>query len=311
MSTLLDQIKYQYKSGSMNLKLIMVNVAVFVAVLITTVIFKMFQPQFSLLEYLAVPSDFNELLLKPWTIISYMFSHSIDGIGHLFWNMLLLYFAGNFFQMRLGGRKLLSTYFLGGLAGYLLFAIGYNFFPALANQNIGAVLIGASAAVTAIFVAIGVYMPNYEVRLLFIPQSFKLIYIVAFFVLLDFIHLQTSIGVVKANTGGWIAHIGGAIFGVIYAMQLKQGRNIGKWFENLIDKIINFSKPQPKLKVKRNKRKKKSTSNARVPRDDYDYNEQKVNNQKKTDAILDKISKSGYESLTKAEKDFLFRQSNN
>lgn len=292
----------------MNLKLIMVNVGIFIGVLFATVIIKLFQPQFSLLEYLAVPSDFSELATRPWTVISYMFSHSIDGIGHLFWNMLLLYFAGNFFQMQLGGRKLLSVYFLGGFAGYILFTLGYNFLPALASHNIGAVLIGASAAVTAIFVAIGVYMPNYEVRLLFIPQSFKLIYIVLFFVLLDFIRLQTSIGIVGANTGGWLAHIGGAMFGAAYALQLKQGRNIGKWFESIVDNLVSFTKPKPKLKVKRNKKYK---SNARVPRDDYDYNEQKVDNQKKTDAILDKISKSGYESLTKAEKDFLFNQSNN
>lgn len=302
-----EHLKLQYKMGSMNLKLIMVNVAVFIASLLTTVIIKLFNADFSLLEYLAVPSEFDHLIVKPWTVITYMFSHSIDGIGHLFWNMLLLFFAGNFFQQQLGGRKLLSTYFVGGLAGFLLFILGYNYFPALVTPNIDEVLIGASAAVTAIFVAIGVYMPNYEVRLLFIPQSFKLIYVVMFFVLLDIIRLQTSIGVVGANTGGWIAHIGGAIYGVLYSTQLKQGRNLGKWCESIIEWFTSFFKPKPKLRVKKSS--KKQQDDYRVPRDDYEYNEVKVDNQKKIDAILDKISKSGYESLTKAEKDFLFRQS--
>lgn len=287
----------------------MINVGVFVISLLVTVIVKLFAEYFTLVDYLAVPSDFWIILQKPWTVLTYMFSHSIDGIGHLFWNMILLYFAGNIFQRTLGGKKLLSTYLLGGFAGYLLFALGYNFLPALASPNVNEVLVGASAAVTAIFVAIGVYMPNYEVRFFFIPQSFKLIYIVLFFVLLDFIRLQTSIGVVGGNTGGWLAHIGGAIFGFAYASQLKKGKNISKWFERFIDNLVGLFKKKPKMKVKY---KKNTNSNqSKPPRNDYDYNENKVDNQQKIDAILDKISKSGYASLSKKEKDFLFNQSKN
>lgn len=306
MSSIINQIKGQFKSGSMNLKLIMVNVGVFIALLLIAVFLKFFIEGFSPLGYLAASSSFSELLFHPWTIITYMFSHSLDGIGHLFWNMLLLYFMGNFFESILGGKKLLSVYLVGGIAGLLFFLFGYNYLPALAEFE-GGSLVGASAAVTAIFVAIGVYTPNYEIRLPLINQSFKLIHIVIFFVLLDFIRLQASIGVVNGNTGGWLAHIGGAVFGFVYASRLKKGKNILSGFEKLLDNIIGIFRPRPNLKVKYS-RKKKQKDNT-VPRDDYQYNNDKVENQKRIDSILDKISKSGYESLSKAEKDFLFRQS--
>lgn len=311
MSSFIDQIKIQYKMGSMTLKLIMVNAGIFLASLVATVLIKLFDQDFYLLEYFAAPANYDTLLLRPWTVISYMFMHSLDGIGHLFWNMVLLYFAGTLFQQNLGGRKLLSTYFLGGIIGFLLFNIGYNFLPAIASPYPKEILIGASASVTAILVGIGVYMPNYEVRLLFVPYSFKLIWIVLFFVTLDFIRLQSSIGIAGANTGGWLAHIGGAFYGFIFASQMRQGKNIGKWFEEVIDWIVNLFKSNPtKIKRVRKKRDKNKRQNS-VPRDDYEYNEVKVDNQQKIDAILDKISKSGYDSLTKVEKDFLFRQSKN
>lgn len=310
MASFLDQIKLQYKNGSMNLKLIMINVGVFIVTLLLMVIFKLLTINFSIIDYVQAPSDFGTLLVMPWTIITYNFVHSLGGIGHLFWNMVILYFAGNLFEQTLGSRKLLSTYFLGGIAGFLLFTLGYNFLPALITPNKNEVLIGASASITAIFVAIGVYMPNYQIRLLFIPQSFKLIHVVAFFVLLDFIRLQSSIGLDNANTGGWLAHIGGAIFGFMYANQLKRGKNISKWAESMIDKIATLFKRSPnKLKVKY-KRTKAKTADNKPPRDDYEYNETKAYTQDQIDTILDKISKSGYDSLTKKEKDFLFNQSN-
>lgn len=307
MATFIDQIKAQYNQGTMNLKLIMINVGLFIATLLATVIVKMINPYFNIMDYIAVPSDFGDLLFKPWTIISYMFTHSIDGIGHLFWNMVLLYFAGRMFEQTLGTKKLLSTYFIGGLAGYALFAIGYNYFPAI--KSISPVLVGASAAVTAIFVAIGVYVPNYEIRIPFIQQPFKLIYVVAFFVILDIVRLQAGIGLSDANTGGGLAHLGGTIFGAVYALQLKQGKNISKWFENFVDWLVTLFKPGKKLKVKYRNNKQANTN--KPPRDDYEYNEVKVDKQKQIDSILDKISKSGYESLSKKEKDFLFKQSNN
>lgn len=309
MSSVLDQIKLQYKNGSMNLKLIMINVGVFIVTLLLMVIFKLLSINFSILNFVQAPSDFGTLLIMPWTIITYSFVHSLGGIGHLFWNMVILYFAGNLFERHLGSRKLLSVYLLGGIAGFVLFTVGYNFLPALMTPNRNEVLIGASAAITAIFVAIGAYMPNHQIYIPFVNQGIKLIYIVAFFVLIDFIRLQSSIGVDNANTGGWLAHIGGAIYGFVYANQLRQGKNINKWFESLIDKMANLFKQSPnKLKVKY--KKSSAASTTPPPRDDYEYNEDKVYTQEQIDAILDKISKSGYDSLTKKEKDFLFNQSN-
>jgi membrane associated rhomboid family serine protease len=312
MSVILNQIKSQFKSGSMNLKLMMVNLGVFVALLVSAILIKFFIADFSPLKYLGLPYDLNELLYRPWTFVTYMFSHSLNDIWHLFFNMLMLYFMGRFFESVLGGKKLLSTYLLGGLTGGLLFLLGYNFIPTISATGSGMPMVGASGAITAIFVAIGVYMPNHEIRIPFISQPFKLIHVVLVFVLLDFIRLQSSIGVQGANTGGWLAHIGGALFGFVYASQLKKGRNISKGFEKFLDSLFGFFKPGTKLKVKYPKKKKKNKKKkieTKVPRDDYDYNNNKVENQKKTDSILDKISKSGYESLSKKEKDFLFRQS--
>lgn len=297
----------------MSLKLIMINIGVFIATLVTIALVKIFNPYFNITQYIAAPFELSELIFKPWSIVTYMFSHSLSGIGHLFWNMVWLYFAGNLFERFLGSRKLLSTYLLGGLVGYLLFSIGYNLFPSIKQLLVNnpletKPLIGASAAVTAIFVAIGVYSPHYEIRIPFVQQGIKLMYIVGFFVLLDIVQLQAGIGLQGSNTGGILAHLGGAIFGAIYAYQLKNGRNISKWFEQFLDWLFSLLKPNKKLKVKY--RSNRNSNNTTPPRNDYDYNEVKVDNQKTIDAILDKISKSGYESLSKKEKDFLFKQSN-
>lgn len=306
MSSISENIKQQFNSGSMVVKLIMVNVGFFIVTLLLSIFIKLGNPSFEIANYLGASSNFIELITKPWTFFTYMFSHSLYGISHLFWNMIMLYFSGTYFVNKIGNKKLLSLYLAGGIFGYLLFALGYNFLPAFASYQ-DSFLIGASASVTAILVAIGFLYPNDEIKLMFIPQPIKLLYIVAFFVLLDFIKLQSSIGIEGANDGGWLSHLGGAFFGFLYASRIKKGRNILRQFEALLDNLfsLNFSK----FFVKKNKTKLKVEKGGKPPRDDYNYNENKVKNQKQTDIILDKISKSGYESLSKKEKDFLFKQS--
>ncbi|MEN8928223.1 MAG: rhomboid family intramembrane serine protease [Flavobacteriales bacterium] len=305
MSSISDSIKQQFRSGSMTVKLIMVNVAFFVLTLLLSIFIRLAVPDFRIEPYFQASSNFAELIVKPWTLVTYMFSHTFSSIGHLFWNMILLYFAGNYFVNKLGNKKLLSVYLVGGFFGYLLFAIGYNFLPAF-NGFQNSRLVGASAAVTSILVVVGVLDPNREIKLLFIPQTIKLAYIVGFFVLLDIIRLQSSIGQPLANAGGWISHIGGALFGFYYAIKNREGTNILRRFERFLDLVfsMNFSKffvkKKSKLKVEKG---------GKPPRDDYSYNEMKANNQQQVDAILDKISKAGYDSLSKKEKDFLFKQS--
>jgi membrane associated rhomboid family serine protease len=316
MSAVLNQIKSQFKSGSMNLKLIMVNVGVFLAFILASFFISLVigvsvrEIHEFIYSYTGASSNLSSLITTPWTLFTYMFSHDLGGLSHIFWNMLILFFAGNLFERTIGSKKLLSVYIVGGVFSFLLFFIVFNLSSILNAEK--AFLVGASGSVMAILFAIGVYAPNYLVKIPFISQPFKLIHVVLFFFLIDFVKTQAGIGFENSNTGGGLAHIGGALFGFVYASQLKKGRNISKRFEKFLDTIFGFFKPGTKLKVKypkKKKRNKKQKEQKTVPRDDYDYNNNKVENQKKTDSILDKISKSGYESLSKKEKDFLFRQS--
>ena len=309
MNNLLQQLKTQFNSGSMSLKLIIINASIFVVYTVLSLIIKLFVREFDLLRYFSVPMNIGDLLYKPWTIVTHLFFHV--GLGHLFWNMVMLYFLGNYFQSRLGNKKLLSVYLVGGFTGFLFAWLCYSIFPVLINQieGISLTLVGASAGISAIMVAIGFYTPNQEIRVPFIQRSFKLLHVILFFVILDVIRLNADIGDVRGNSGGWLAHIGGAIFGYFYATFLLKGKNILKGFEKFLDSFFNIVKGNFKLKKKTKLKVNKGGGSKKPPKDDYDYNTQRKDNQNRTDVILDKISKSGYESLTKKEKDFLFTQS--
>lgn len=306
MSLISENIKQQFNAGSMVVKLIMLNVGFFIVSLLVSILIKLGNPGFEIAHYYGASSNLMELVFKPWTLVTFMFAHSLSGIGHLFWNMIMLYFSGSYFVNKLGNKKLVSLYLTGGFAGYLLFVLGFNFLPAFSLLSDG-FLIGASASVTAIMVVIGVMYPNDEIKLMFIPQPIKLIYIVGFFILMDIIKLQASIGVIGANQGGWLSHMGGAFFGYFYASRMRKGNNTLRRFEAFLDTI--FSLNFPKFFMKNKKSKLKVKKGGKPPRDDYSYNEMKAKNQQQTDVILDKISKSGYDSLSKKEKDFLFKQS--
>jgi membrane associated rhomboid family serine protease len=243
-------------------------------------------------QWFELPKDFFDFLLQPWSIISYSFFHG--GFGHLFWNMLLIYFVGRIFLNLFDARRFLNVYLLGVIMGGLFFILGYNIFPAFFNVN--AYLIGASAGASAILIFICAYIPNQEVRLIFF--NVKLWYIGAFVVLMDLIQLPAS-----GNAGGHLAHLGGALLGYWYARQLVNGTDIGAGFSRFLDAMVNLFKRSERkgpLKTVYNSKKGRSATSTKAQ---YD----KQSNQKKIDAILDKISKSGYESLSKTEKDFLFQ----
>ncbi|MFO7922948.1 MAG: rhomboid family intramembrane serine protease [Bacteroidales bacterium] len=292
--SVIDEIKESFKKGSMLTRLIYINLAVFVIIKIIQVIFFLFstgQPgTFHLIHWLAVPAGFSELLSKPWTILTYMFLH--DGFLHILFNILWLYWFGRIFLEYLDEKKLLGVYLLGGLAGAALYILSFNLFPAFSQVLPVSRALGASAAVLAVVISISVYVPNYTLNLIFIGPV-KLKYIAAFMILLDIISIQGN------NAGGHIAHLGGAMFGWFFIRHYRKGRDITKGINVLVYKLAKWFKPGKKLKVE-----------YRKPQSDIEYNRQKARRQKRIDDILDKISKSGYDSLTKEEKEILFKVSN-
>ncbi|CAM3339919.1 rhomboid family intramembrane serine protease [Zobellia roscoffensis] len=278
-------LKYQYARLSVSEKLIAINVLVFIVMgLITALI----SP--SVENWFALPKDFFDFLMQPWSIVTYSFLHG--GIFHILWNMYVLYVAGRILLNLFDGRRFLNIYFLGVILGGLLFLLSYNIFPSLIGVN--ASLIGASAGVMAVLIFVCTYIPNQEVRLFVF--NVKLWQIGLFVVLMDLVQIPMG-----GNVGGRIAHLGGALLGYMYARQLFNGRDIGEGFSNFIDAIANlFKKSEKKAPMKTVYKNKQATARKQA-------NHDKETHQKKIDAILDKISKSGYESLSKAEKDFLFK----
>lgn len=283
-------LKYQYNRLSIAEKLIAINILVFIVERLTTFLLRLSSN--SIVKWFELPKDFFDFLLQPWSIVTYSFFHG--GFGHLFWNMLLIYFVGRIFLNLFDAKRFLNVYLLGVIMGGLFFFLGYNIFPAFFNVN--AYLIGASAGASAILIFICAYIPNQEVRLIFF--NVKLWYIGAAVVLMDLIQLPSS-----GNAGGHLAHLGGALLGYWYARQLVSGTDIGAGFSRFLDAIVNLFKRSERkapLKTVYNSKKGGVSPSAKAK---YD----KQSNQKKIDAILDKISKSGYESLSKSEKDFLFQ----
>jgi membrane associated rhomboid family serine protease len=290
--SIIDEIKISFKTGSVLTRLIYVNTGVFLVIkILQTIAFLSGQTtlETDVISYLAVPSSTDLLASRPWTIITYMFLH--EGFIHILFNMLWLYWFGKIFLDYLDQRKLLSLYILGGIAGGLLYVIVYNTFPVFAGVVNGSICLGASAAIMAIIVATAVYMPDLELYLLFFGRvKLKYLALITFFVV--------SIFDFSVNTGGKIAHIGGALMGLGYGYGIKNGRDIGAWLNKIIDFFVTIFRRRKKLKVTYKK-----------PKTDIEYNTMKREQQNAIDHILDKISKGGYESLTKEEKELLFRES--
>ncbi len=281
-------LKYQYARLNIAEKLIAINVLVFILSKLIPVLFG--ASEIALFSWFELPSDGLRFLGKPWTIFTYSFFHV--GLGHIFWNMLLLYFFGRTFLNLFGPQRFIAVYFLGVIAGGLLYMLGYNVFPTLLDTS--AVLIGASAGVTAILIFVCSYIPNQEVRIIFF--NVKLWQLGVFVILKDVLTLSMG-----QNVGGMLAHLGGALLGYVYARQLLNGKDIGEGFSTMLTSLGNFFKPGSKAPLKTVHRR------DTVKRTSKNVNYDKEVHQRKIDAILDKISTSGYESLSKAEKDFLFK----
>jgi rhomboid family protein len=287
-----DDIKSTFRNGSSLTRLIYINVAVFILITLSAVAGYLFNyPDLAdkVLRMIAVPSSIKALIVKPWTVITYMFVH--QGIWHILFNMLWLYWFGSIFLEYLDQRKLVAVYLLGGISGALVYILAFNIFPAFAGIVGESVAIGASASVMAIVVAIAAYVPDYTVSLLLLGRI-KIKYMaLAIFVL-------ASVMDFSVNSGGKLAHIGGALFGYIYTINLRRGHDIGKRLNRIIDYFVTLFKPRKKLKV-----------THRKPATEYEYNKIKAEHQAKINSILEKISKGGYDSLTKEEKELLFKES--
>lgn len=279
MTTFSQDIKNKLSRLNALEKIIAINMVVFVIGLILRTGFSWFE----------LPSNFSNFITKPWSIITYAFLHGDH--WHLIFNMLWLYFIGRMFLSLFNAKMALNVYFLGAIFGGLLFMLCYNVFPSVFGENTR--LIGASAAVRALLIFICAYMPNQEVR--FFTFSLKLWYIGAAIVTLD------VLGLFGNNQGGNIAHLGGSILGYYYAKQLLKGQDIGKGFEKLMDALVSLFKPSKKTPLKTVHKNKSKVGGYTKG----EFNQ--FNNQKKIDVILDKISKSGYDSLTAEEKEFLFK----
>tara|TARA_R110002020_G_scaffold472741_3_gene701166 strand:- start:188 stop:1075 length:888 start_codon:yes stop_codon:yes gene_type:complete len=287
-----NNLSYQFKTANIVIKLIAINVVVYIGVLLLSWIFRFSQDY--MMQWFVLPGQLGDFILQPWSLLTYAFLHF--DFWHIFWNMLVMYWFGNIVLNLFTEKRFLTVYLLGAMAGGLLFMIGYNLFPVLINSR--AFLLGASGAITAIMIFIATYTPNTEVRIIFF--NVKLWQIGLFVVLVDLIQIPES-----NNAGGLLAHLGGAIFGYVYAQQLAKGNDIGLWWERTIDSLVAYFKRKPKsASMKTVYRKKKEPSVTSSVRNNT---LSKTEQQHKIDNILDKISKSGYESLSKQEKDFLFK----
>jgi membrane associated rhomboid family serine protease len=288
------EIKESFGQGSTLTKLLYINTGVFVAIKLLQLILLLSGLGMGyanvLINWLSVPSDPALLLFRPWTLITYMFLHY--GFFHILFNLLYLFWFGRLFVQLVDVHKLLTVYIWGGLGGAALYIFSYNLLPAFDQGNGSSSMLGASAAVMAILFAVARIRPNFSVYLFLIgPVKLKFLALGAFIIQLISIPGMT-------NTGGIISHIGGALVGLYYGWKLSEGKISGNFFDNLAAKSGELFRTKSKLRV-----------THRRPMSDLEYNAQKVRRQKELDRVLEKIKQSGYDSLSKEEKQMLFNAS--
>jgi membrane associated rhomboid family serine protease len=287
-----EEIKKAFRGSSYLNRLIYINLGFFVLVIFYRIIlflFKLDPEAFALSAWLGLPADMRLFFLKPWTLITSMFYH--EQFFHILFNMLWLYWFGLMLMHHLGQKKLLSTYLLGGITGGGFYILAYSLFPVFSEVREMSIAYGASAAVSAVVIAMVVYRPNDTIQLIFLGPV-KLKYIGIFYVLSDLFQLPMG------NAGGHIAHLGGAFWGYYYISQAQKGIDRADWFEKLLDRFFAWINKKPRMHV----------SHKRTVTD-YEYNAMKRAKQEEIDVILDKIQKSGYSSLSQKEKDLLFNAS--
>ena len=253
-------------------KIILFNITLYLLpFVLKTVLFLFNIKGLSIVNWFTIDATLSEFILKPWSILTYGFIHG--SFSHIFWNMLILYYFGNILKNIFGEKLILNLFLSGIVAGGLTYLISYNLFPVFKGVN--SVMIGASAGVMSVLFFLAAYDPQYRIRIIFF--DIKILYIALFLFFYDIIQIPLN------NSGGHIAHIGGALWGYYYSVKYNNG-------SDLVNSILSYFK-----KNTRNKTFVKSKT------------KNKSFNQDKIDEILDKISDSGYDSLTKSEKEYLFK----
>jgi membrane associated rhomboid family serine protease len=289
--TVLEDIKLQLRSGDVIIRLIAINIALFVVPAVAGSLLILLGINYDFLAFARLSSDAADLLWKPWSLVSYAFFHG--GFFHLLFNVLMLHFAGRLFLTFFTQKQLLGLYLVGGIFSGLIFLSAYALFPP--SDRIPISLVGASGSIMAILLATTVYAPMMSLRLFLFGQV-KLWYITVIILIIDIIQLPLS------NTGGHLAHLGGALFGYMFIKSINNGHDLVSWLPNSLDNIVGFFEKKPRRSIRTvhkdsNRSKEKKTSRIII----------KDRKQQQIDDILDKIGRSGYDSLSKEEKDFLFR----
>jgi membrane associated rhomboid family serine protease len=284
---LLQDLKFQYKIGDVGVRLIFWNILFFAVPEIFFALAQLFHVNIDYLDYVSLSTNWSDLAWKPWSILSYAFFHF--GIIHLIFNMIMLHFTGRLFLTFFTQKQLLGVYLLSAIFSGLVFLLGYHYLPALANVTTS--VVGASGAIMAILIATTTYQPFMDVRLMLFGRV-KLWQITVLLLFLDLIQLPMN------NTGGHIAHLSGAFFGYIYIKLLQNGTDLSKIVNSVLD-IFSKKKASPFKKVHVNPKKPAVKRESKIVVKDK--------TQQQLDEILDKISQSGYDSLTVEEKEFLFK----
>jgi membrane associated rhomboid family serine protease len=282
---ILDDIKLQYRTGGMVQKLLFWNIGLFVLATLVDVGLKFSGVAFSYFDYVALSSNTSVFMAKPWTILTFNFFHA--GLFHLIFNVLILHFSGRLFNTYFTDKQLFGVYLLGGIFSGLTFIALYFVLGKVS------LLVGASGAIMALLMATATYAPFMLLRIPLVG-TVKLWHLAFFILLMDLIQLPLE------NMGGHLAHFGGALFGFMYIKFLQKGVDLTKPISVFLDRLVTITNPKPKTpfrNVHRNTEKKSVHS----------YGQNKDITQKQINEILDKISQSGYDCLTKEEKEFLFK----
>ncbi len=333
LQSIWDDIRREFDYGNMISRIIIVNVAIFLFINLAWVFLRVFNGwetpnlYLDIRNFLAISNSGWHLLTHPWSIITHMFLH--EGFWHLLWNMLFLFWFGRIFGDLLGDRRVLPLYILGGIAGAVFFFAAANLTGFGGDGSVIHYAFGASAAVMCILVATGVFAPDYSIRL-FLLGNVRLKYIVAFVVIMNIISVGSNI-----NTGGTFGHLGGITMGFFFSWYLRRGTDlttpiqsaisgVERLYSNLLKpsnahskrgphaafrggrsvKETATTKERPGFMRRAGGAAKPSTTTTGTP------TEGEATHQEQLDAILDKIKDRGYNSLTKEEKEFLFRASN-
>ncbi|WP_435263617.1 rhomboid family intramembrane serine protease [Tenacibaculum sp. nBUS_03] len=283
---LFENIKYKFKYAGIVEKLIYVNLIIYFVTLMFDVFSKWFKTSENIIvKWFSLNSSFDIFISQPWTIFTYGFLHA--NFIHILFNLIALYYIGNLFKQYFTSKQLINFYLLGTVSGGILFLLGYNYIPLFKNQLVP--LVGASAGISAIFIGIATYMPNYQLKIRFIGYV-QLWQLALVWILLDFIQLSGN------NAGGHFAHLGGSLFGFMYVNYAS-------------NKQISIFKHITSLFKRKEKPLKTVYKSGKKPT--YSSTKRKSKTQQEVDTILEKISKSGYETLSKEEKEFLFKQGKN